>query len=532
MQVLAKQFLIVGGLVAGALALPASAAETPSPDLAPAKRVTFNRDIAPLVFEHCAVCHRPGEVAPFSLLSFADVQKRAKQIETVTARDFMPPWKGVAGHGSFIGERRLSPEQRARIAEWVAQGTPEGEPGDLPPTPKFREGWKLGEPDLVLTMPQPYEVPADGADIYRNFVFTVQVPPGKYIKAAEYRPGNRQVVHHAALSVDASAKSRTQDADDPAPGFQGSLNIPGRMLPGSLGSWTPGRDPLPLPEGYSMPWPSGADLILQLHLHPSGKVEREQSSVGLYFTEEPPQRSMIDLLLIHRKIDIPAGERTYRTRDELTLPIEMEAFGLFPHMHIIGREIKITAQPPEGEPFSLLWINDWDFNWQNFYQFAAPVKLPAGTRLVLEAVHDNSAENARNPSQPPRRVTWGEQTTNEMSVAILQLVPAQESELPQIAGPYRRRIIGGITAAAADRKEPPPAAEKDPAAAAQGALKKFDADRDNRLNLDEIVVATKRDKAEVRQQLVRFDADQDGALNATELEAAIRILKSPAAPQP
>jgi hypothetical protein len=419
------------------------------------KPVTFNRDIAPIVFRNCATCHRPGEVAPFSLLSYSDVKKRAKLIQTLTTRRYMPPWKSVEGHGSFVDERRLGTADIDLISGWVDQGAPEGDPRDLPPIPTFRDGWKLGQPDLILTMPEPYAIPADGPDIYRNFALTLKVPPGKYIKAAEYRPGNRRIVHHAALAVDVTGRFRQEDAADPEPGFKGGLNIPGQLFPGSLSAWTPGRDPMPLPDGLSMPWKPGADLILQLHLHPIGKPEAEQSTIGFYLTDQPPRRSMVDVLMIDKKIEIPPGESAYRTRDELTLPIEMEAFGVFPHMHLIGRDMKVTAYPPNVEPFSLIWINDWDFNWQSFYQYASPVKLAAGTRIVLEAVHDNSADNARNPSQPPKRVAWGEQTTDEMSAAVLQLVPTRETDLPQMARAHRRRIVGGIAAAPGKAAAPP-----------------------------------------------------------------------------
>lgn len=409
------------------------------------EKTTFNRDVAPLVFEHCSVCHRPNEVAPFSLLTYADVKKRARQIQKVTADRYMPPWKSAPGYIRFLGERRLSAEQIGLIARWIEQGMPEGDAGDLPPQPKFREGWSLGTPDLVITMPEPFEVPAEGADIYRNFVLDLKLPAGKYIKSVEYRPGNRQVVHHAAFASDPTGKQRAKDQADPAPGFPGGLAIPGQLFPGSLAAWVPGRDPIPLPEGLSLPWKEGTDLILQLHLHPTGKPQREQSTIGFYLTDEPPRRSMADLLLIDKKIDIPPGERAFATRDEVTLPIEMKLLGIFPHMHLIGRQIKVTAHPPEGEPYPLLAIDDWDFNWQSYYQCAEPVKLAAGTKVVLEAVHDNSADNFRNPSRPPRRVQWGEQTTDEMSAAVLQLSPVSESDTLKLL-PLRPRIVGGILA--------------------------------------------------------------------------------------
>ena len=411
-----------------------------------AERPTFNKHIAPIVFEHCASCHRPGEVAPFSLLTYTDVKKRARQIGKATSNRLMPPWKSVEGHGKFIGERRLTKEQIELIGRWVNEETPEGDASDLPPVPRFNDNWALGEPDIVLTMAEPYPVPAEGPDVYRNFILHLDVPAGKYIKALEYRPSNRRVVHHALFASDGSGKSRKEDAADPLPGFQGSLNIPGRLFPGSMSAWAPGREARPLPDGISMPWKNGTDLILQLHLHPSGRPEVEQSSLGFFLTDEPPRRSMVDVMLLDQTIDIPPGEAAYHTNDEFSIPVEMEVLALFPHMHLLGRDFRITAIPPTGEPFSLIWINDWDFNWQSLYQCEPAVRLPAGTKVVVEGVHDNSAENIRNPNDPPQRITFGEQTTNEMTAALVQLVPVHESDLAKMTEANKKRIVSGITA--------------------------------------------------------------------------------------
>lgn len=408
--------------------------------------VTFNEHVAPILFQKCAECHRPGEVAPFSLLSYADAAKRATMIRDVTSKRLMPPWKSVAGHAEFVGERRLTDAEIQTFARWVEQGKLEGDAEDLPREPEFPAGWTLGEPDIVLTMGEEFDVPADGPDVYRNFVFSLDVAEGKYIKAAEFRPSNRRVVHHAVLSVDRTGESRKRDDADPAPGYEGSGNPDGQIFPGCMATWTPGRDPVPLPEELSMPWQKGADVVLQLHLHPSGKTEVERSSVGFYLTDEPPERSMADLLLIDTKIDIPPGEKAYRTRAELTLPIDVELVGIFPHMHLIGRTFEVTAYPKDGAPRSLLRIDDWDFNWQTYYQYVVPTKLTAGTRVVMEAVHDNSAENDFNPNQPPKRVVWGEETTNEMSLAFLQVMPVREKEFDELGAGKRGNKLGVIRA--------------------------------------------------------------------------------------
>jgi mono/diheme cytochrome c family protein len=211
-------------------------AVAPADDAGP---VTFNKHIAPILFRQCAECHRPGQVAPFSLLTYAEARKRAALIQTVTSEHIMPPWKSVEGHGSFVGERRLAAKEIEVIARWVKQGKPEGDPKDLPANPQFTEGWKLGKPDIVVKMGAAYEVPSEGRDAYRNFVFALDVPEGKYIKAAEFRPSNRRVVHHAQLSVDTTGGCRKQDEADPAPGFDGGGSPPGQLFPGSMATWPP-----------------------------------------------------------------------------------------------------------------------------------------------------------------------------------------------------------------------------------------------------------------------------------------------------
>jgi hypothetical protein len=409
--------------------------------------ITFNKHVAPILFNNCVECHRTGEVAPFSLLTYADAKRRAGTIAAVTSKGAMPPWKGSAAGAHFVGQRGLTESEIGLIADWVEQGRLEGEAEDLPAVPKFTEGWKLGEPDIVVQMPESFTVPAEGSDVYRNFVMDFELPAGRYIKAIEYRPSNRRVVHHALLTIDREGKARREEKDDDLPGSFSAGSPIGQLLPGCMATWTPGRDPVPQPDGLSVPWTAGADLVLQLHLHPSGKFEVEQSSIGIFLTDQPPKRSMADILLIDTDIDIAPGEKQFKTRAEVTLPIAVEAMGLFPHMHLIGRKMHLIAHPPQGEPIPLLQIDDWDFNWQTYYQYKDSIKLPAGTRVVLEAVHDNSADNPANPSNPPQRVTWGEQTTNEMSLAFFQIVPMNEPDFDQLLPYLKDSPLGFIRAA-------------------------------------------------------------------------------------
>lgn len=510
-------------------------AAQPAAERSAAMPVTFNKQIAPLVFGRCATCHRPGEVAPFPLLNYQDVKKRARQIEAVTGKGIMPPWKPVAGHGDFANGRRLTPEETALIKEWVAQDTPEGEAADLPPAPRFSTGWKLGTPDLVVNLPAPVEVPSEGRDVYLNLILPFKVPTGKYIKAAEFRPGNRRVVHHAVLFYDTSGKAREQDQADPAPGFV-AVTPPGKLLPGVMAIWTPGRNPVPLPERLSMPWPENADLVLQLHLHPSGKPETEQSSIGFHFTDEAPQRSLLDVGLIDKKIDIPPGEKAFRTEDSCELPIDMEALSVFPHMHMIGKQIKVTATLPDGTVRPLLWIDDWDFNWQDLYQYAKPVRLPKGTKLTLEGIHDNSADNPHNPRNPPQPVRWGEQTFNEMSIAFLNFVPVRETDMAELRAHPSRRVQASIvplpTEAAIAAAQPAvnpvskPAPRTDFAQWAAEAMRKVDKDANGKLSRDEIVavVGNRQSPAEVEKNVARFDVDGDKQLNMAELTEALKAL--------
>jgi mono/diheme cytochrome c family protein len=403
--------------LAAAGAVGAAAENLPAP-------VTFSGQIAPLMYANCTACHRDGETAPFSLVTYADAKKHAKQIADVTSRGVMPPWKAQAGHGDFLGVRRLDAAQIALIQQWVNSDCPPGDPAATPPPPQFTSGWQLGEPDLIVKMAEPYELAAEGRDAYRCFVIPLQIPPGKYLQAVEYRPSNRRIVHHALLTSlkhDAAAFRLIMTGDGKS--FSSGLVAPGERLPGSLGLWTPGLEPRPLPDGYANAWPAGCDLVLQLHLHPSGKPEREQSSVGLHFTSEKPHGRLKSLVMLYKDIDIAPGDGRYAVDTSMLVKSDAAVYGIFPHMHLLGRTVQVTALLPDGTTRPMISIGDWDFNWQNYYQYAAPFRLPAGTRLKAHWTFDNSASNPANPSQPPRRVRFGEQTTNEMAALILDVIP-------------------------------------------------------------------------------------------------------------
>jgi mono/diheme cytochrome c family protein len=410
-----------------------AAGEMDTPDRPRARgAVTFNKDVAPLLFERCASCHRPGEVAPFPLLDYRDASKRARLIRAVTAERSMPPWKAEPGAGHFAHDRRLTDEQIATIARWVEAGTPEGDPADLPPLPRFADGWQLGEPDMVVTMKEPYELVAEGPDVYRCFVLPNPIPAGKYLRAIEYRPGNRRIVHHVVIATLSRAAAQAKLDEGDGKSFSSGLTPPGRLLPGPLAFWTPGMEPQPLPDGLAAEVSERDDLVLQLHLHPSGKPETEQTSIGLHFTDQKPQGRLKLMVLSNNKIDIAPDAAEHAVSASMTLKEPVAVYGVFPHMHMIGRSVRVTATLPDGTTEPLIAIGDWDFNWQLYYRYAAPLRLPAGTRLDGRWTYDNSAANPANPSRPPRRVTYGEQTVNEMAILVMDVTPdGQQQQSPR-----------------------------------------------------------------------------------------------------
>jgi hypothetical protein len=388
---------------------------------------SFNRDIAPILQSQCMTCHRDGEVAPFPLTNYDQVKRHAKQIAKVTASRFMPPWKPTENFGHFMDERRLTAAQIQLLAVWAAAGNPEGNPADLPPNPKFPEGWRLGEPDLVLQMPEEFDIPAEGRDVFRNFVIPTGVLDDKLIAAAEFRPGNRRVVHHALFFLDNQGRAKKLDEKDPAPGYASFGGI-GFTPSGGVGGWSPGATPRFLPDGLGRYMPRGSDLVLQVHYHPTGKPEHDRSTIALYFVKQP-KNAAAAISIINRGFYLPPGDTNHQVTGSYTLPQDVTMVGVIPHMHLLGREMRVTATLPDGSVRPLVWVKDWSFNWQDQYLFAETFKLPAGTRLELVAHYDNSAANVSNPSSPPKPVHWGEQTTDEMCICFFLVSTQRPGDL-------------------------------------------------------------------------------------------------------
>ncbi len=402
--------------------------------------MTFNEHIAPIIYNNCSKCHHAGEVAPFSLMNYSDVASHARDIAIQTQSHFMPPWKPEPGWTAYRDERRLTPAQIALIQQWVANGSPQGDAAKAPLAPQFTDGWQLGTPDLILEMPAAFSVPADGEDIYRNFVIPTNLTDDKWIRAVELKPTARAVLHHSLFFGDTSGNARKQEQStkDGQPGFPGfgtifSVVDTNSALNGGLGGWVPGTTPAFLPDGIAMPLPKGSDFLLQTHFHPNGMARTEKTVIGLYFGPKPA-RIMTQVQVpaffgIRSNIDIPAGETNYKVRGSFVLPADVDAVGVWAHAHFLGREAKLTATLPTGEVRILLWIRNWEFNWQDQYLFNDLLPLPKGTRLDGELTYDNSATNYRNPNNPPKRVQWGENSTDEMGSLLLNVVPKNPADL-------------------------------------------------------------------------------------------------------
>ncbi len=399
---------------------------------ASAEDVTYCKQVAPILWNNCASCHRPGEIGPFSLLTYKDAKKRAGFIKDITHDRRMPPWKAEAGYGDFRNVRRLSDEDLKTLAKWADASAPEGDPKDLPAMPHFPEGWQLGKPDLILTMPKTFTVYASGRDIYRNFVLKIPIDTDRTVAATEFRPGNRRVVHHALFFLDAYGQARRRDGEDGKPGYSTFGGI-GVLPSGGLGGWAPGATPQRLPEGTGMFLAKGSELVMQIHYHPDGKEETDLSSVGIYFTPKPATTIVGGIAMRTRSLDIPPGDSKYTVHCETQpLPADVTALGIFPHMHNLGKEMKVTAYPPSGGEVPMIWIRDWDFNWQGAYRYVKPVRLPKGTVVKVDAVYDNSSDNPKNPSDPPRRVYWGEQTTDEMCLCGMTVITDTPADLRKV----------------------------------------------------------------------------------------------------
>jgi hypothetical protein len=392
----------------------------PQPETGP----TFSKDVAPIFQAHCQNCHHPGDIAPFSLLTYGDAAAHAGAIKLMTRSRQMPPWKPVDGCGVFDQPRVLSASEIDTIGKWVDAGAPAGNLNDLPRPLTFDSNWVLGQPDLVLSYPESYTPPATG-DMYRCFPIPTELTQDQYVSAVDVHPGDRGEVHHVIAYIDTDGSSQKLDENDPGPGYT-SFGGPGfsvtNVNAATLGGWAPGSRPIMLPDGIAYSLPAASRVVLQVHYHPhDAKPKPDRTEIGIYFAKTKPKKLLRILPLINTTFTIPPNDANYLVTASLPIPMPVAThlWLVAPHMHLLGRKMNVTAGKPNGTFDCLININDWDFNWQGLYRFKDAVALPVGTRLSLGAYYDNSRDNWRNPNDPPKSVSWGESTTDEMCIAFL-----------------------------------------------------------------------------------------------------------------
>jgi hypothetical protein len=401
---------------------------------------TYCKDIVPILQKNCQECHRPRQVGPFALETYEQARKRASDIATVVDDRSMPPWKAAPHVGvPFKDARTLSDRDVATLVAWAEAGAPEGDRADLPPPAVFATDWQLGTPDRVIDIGTDYPVPPDGEDIYRCFVVPTNLDQDRYVSAIEYRPSNRRVVHHLLSYVDTSGKARERDQADPGPGYS-CFGGPGEPINGDLGGWAPGNLPSQLPKGVGRSLPRQSDVIIQVHYHPSGKPETDRSQIGLYFAREPVKQTLHWNAAANFEMQLPPGESNIEIKASWEAPVDVVAYAVMPHMHLLGKDMLMAIQYPDGRTEDLIRVDNWDFNWQYSYYFQKPIELSKGTRLLVTAHFDNSASNPRNPNRPPKLVSWGEATTDEMCIGFLAMTrkgqdltrPGEQDDLKEI----------------------------------------------------------------------------------------------------
>jgi peroxiredoxin len=414
----------------------AISAQQPTPAWASASDVTYSDQIARILNRHCVTCHRPGGIGPFALTTFNDARNWADDVRRFTADGTMPPWRPVAGWGEFTNRRGMTSDEISAIDRWVSAGCPEGDRAKLPEPLVFRDDWRLGKPDLILEPSEEYTLAADGRDEFRCFVFPTNYDRDQFVVAVEVLPGNARVVHHVINFVDTSGRAAELDARDPAPGYATNAGAPGFFPRGGLGGWAPGNTNDPLPEGMAKVLPKGAHIVMQVHYHKTGKPETDRTRLGIHFARKPITRAVRAMPVMPpggplSGMLIPAGATNHEVNCSAVISEDLLALQVTPHMHLLGKDMQVTATLPDGRVERLVWVKNWDFNWQESYRFVRPTPLPKGTRIDVVAHFDNSTSNRSNPRAVPQPVGWGEQTTDEMCIAFIEVAPQALARGPQ-----------------------------------------------------------------------------------------------------
>lgn len=382
---------------------------------------TYSKEVVRIMQKSCQTCHHPGDIAPFSLMTYKETRPWARAIREQVILRKMPPWKPVPGCGDFRDARGLSNEEIQTIVSWVDAGAPEGNPVDLPTPLEFPDGWALGAPDLIVNPESEYRPPTQG-DMYRCFSVPVGNLRGdRWISALSVKPGNPKIVHHVIAYGDPTGVSAQLDARDPEPGYT-CFGGPGFNTNDMLGGWAPGSRGYFAPEGTGIKLTNNSRVVIQVHYHPTGESEIDRTPVGLYFSKSPVYQQLQVLPLLNQSFAIPPGAKNYEVTASYTVPnlLSAKMWAVTPHMHLLGKKIKVELTRPGAEqPDCLVNIDDWDFNWQGTYLYKNPITLGGGSKLKLTTIYDNSPDNPLNPNSPPKTVRWGEETTDEMSLAFI-----------------------------------------------------------------------------------------------------------------
>lgn len=404
--------------VMGAFAAPASAADDDAPD----QRVTFSKEVVRIFQENCQTCHRPGDVAPMSLMTYEEARPWAKSIKKAVTDRTMPPWFAGPGSHAFRNDTSLSDEEIAAIVKWVDSGAPEGNRADLPEPKVFAtgDGWKLKEPELIFEYPEPYLLGKDVDDEYRCFVMSLPTDHDVWLKGVEYRPGNRAVVHHYIVFIDESGRTTEIDKATPEPGFECGMGGGGVGMMKMVSAWAPGNNDELAPEGIAFKIKKGSNIVLQTHYHnTTGEDQLEQTKMAFHLAKEKIIKEPRINLVSAWQLNIKAGDPASRHEAKLTAMKDMTVGSVAPHMHYRGKSMKVWYALPGKQEKLLIDLPRWDFNWQLTYELVEPLAAPKGTVFRMESIHDNSADNPFNPANPPIDVTWGEETDREMAIAFL-----------------------------------------------------------------------------------------------------------------
>lgn len=393
---------------------------------------TYTRDVSRIFQAKCQQCHRENDIAPFALKDYDAAVTWAEDIKRVITDRVMPPWKPVAGYGEFRDSFQLTDGDRQTILEWIAAGVPEGDPVDLPEPVADLGEWALGEPDLVLSMAEEF-TPPRGRDVYRCFVMPESFDAARYIGAVDVLPGNRKLVHHVLLFADTKNDAAKLDGKDGQPGWN-CFGGPGFALTlnSAIGGWAPGQRPRLLPEGIGIEWPKASRIVMQVHYFPRGLTAPDRTRIGVYFSKTDVQQRLFNLPVVNRDFKIPANAAAHEVNATFSvLPfLDGKIIAVYPHMHLLGTRIKVEAIDAQKRARPLIYIDNWDFNWQGPYTLAEPMTVRAGSRIDVTCTYNNSGSNPSNPNDPIVAVGWGEATTDEMCLAFLGVTLDYEKFLP------------------------------------------------------------------------------------------------------